>query len=90
MKGLKARERRNELEERLHKVTIVTEKGKEQCVRFPIDEDIYKGIKKEPKGIQKQLFALMYQCYVKDSRKMDSLKDVLNGKSRKEEQEGND
>ena len=73
------------MEDKLHKVTIVTEKGKEKEVRFPIDEYIYRGIKKEPKGIQKQLFTMMYRCYLKDAKKMDSLKDVLKEKSQKEE-----
>ena len=76
------------MEGKLHKVTIVTEKGKEKCVRFPIDEDIYRGIKKEPKGIQKQLFAMIYQCYLKDGKKMDSLKDVINEKSQRGKENG--
>ena len=76
------------MEEKLHKVTIVTEKGKEKCVRFPIDEDVYRGIKKEPKGIQKQLFAMIYQRYLKDEKKMDSLKAVLNEKSQKVKENG--
>ena len=54
----------NEL--KLHKVTIIDQNGREKDVRFPLDEIIYRNIKKEPKGIRKNLFGIMYRDYLKE------------------------
>lgn len=54
----------NEL--KLHKVTIIDENGKEKNVRFPLDEIVYHDIKKQPKGVRKSVFGIMYQDYLKE------------------------
>ena len=49
----------------IHKVTILLDRNKEKQVRFPIDEEVYKKIKKEPKGVQKEIFTIVYKDYLK-------------------------
>lgn len=50
----------------MHKVTLISDNGKETQVRFPIDEEVYKGVKKQPRGVRKQVFAIIYQNYLKE------------------------
>lgn len=49
---------------KIHKVTILLDRNKEKQVRFPIDEEVYKKIKKEPKGVQKEIFTIVYKDYL--------------------------
>ena len=51
---------------KIHKVTILLEHGKEKQVKFPLDEEVYKKIKKEPKGVQKQIFTVVYKDYLRN------------------------
>ena len=48
----------------IHKVTILLDRNKEKKIRFPIDEEVYKKIKKEPKGVQKEIFTIVYKDYL--------------------------
>ena len=64
---------KNQSEKKLHKVTIINDKGREKQVKFPIEEDQYRDIKKQPKGVQKSLFSIMYSNYLKE------LKESLSG-----------
>ena len=48
----------------IQKVTILLDRNKEKQVRFPIDEEVYKKIKKEPKGVQKEIFTIVYKDYL--------------------------
>ena len=48
----------------IHKVTILLDRNKEKQVRFLIDEEVYKKIKKEPKGVQKEIFTIVYKDYL--------------------------
>ena len=57
------------METKIHTVVMITDTGKEKQVRFPIDEEVYKGIKKQPKGVRKQVFAILYQNYLKEREK---------------------
>lgn len=43
------------MESKIHTVVMITDTGKEKQVRFPIDEEVYKGVKKQPKGVRKQV-----------------------------------
>lgn len=54
------------METKMHKVTLINDNGKETQVRFPIDEEVYKGVKKQPRGVRKQVFAIIYQNYLKE------------------------
>ena len=49
---------------KIHKVTILLDRNKEKQVRFLIDEEVYKKIKKEPKGVQKEIFTIVYKDYL--------------------------
>ena len=49
---------------KIHKVTILLDRNKEKQVRFPIDEEVYKKIKKEPKGVRKEIFTIVYKDYL--------------------------
>lgn len=57
------------MESKIHTVVMITDTGKEKQVRFPIDEEVYKGVKKQPKGVRKQVFAILYQNYLKEREK---------------------
>lgn len=54
---------------KIHKVTILLDRNKEKQVRFPVDEEVYKKIKKEPKGVQKEIFTIVYKDYL-ETRKL--------------------
>lgn len=43
------------VESKIHTAVMFTDTGKEKQVRFPIDEEVYKGVKKQPKGVRKQV-----------------------------------
>ena len=74
------------METKIHTVVMITDTGKEKQVRFPIDEEVYKGVKKQPKGVRKQVFAILYQNYLKENEKAEAEEkmEILNSQAERE------